>query len=490
VAPKATGQIRTYRRSDGLTTYSLRLRALGQRWNIRLGTEEDGWTEGRAGRELAKQLALVDAGVWEPPRKGDSGSEEELSFHAVATRWLEDKELELKPNSVADLRWRLECHLLPFFSEMLPSQIDDATVDDYKRDKQREQRRIEAAIKAGSGPRDGRNQPIKPLSNESINKTLRTLGTILDDANRRSRRSTANPVRRPGTMLKASKPKRDYLEPDELVELIEVAGSLDGPAPMSVARGEAARRMRDVEGRTWAEIAADLGVATSTAIYLHRRPAPRQVARPRRAILATLGCSGLRARELCNLDGPDLDLARGIIYVRDAKTPAGVRQVYISPWLRDELSAYRAVVQGEINPGGPAFPTRTGARRTRHNLLQRVVQPTVRRANEIRAEQGRAALPAITNHTFRRTYISLLFAAGADPPYVMSQVGHEDAKTTLNIYAKVLRRRDRTSVSTAFDQLVADAIPSAAREKIPDLTARFESESERGPTPQTRRAAR
>jgi hypothetical protein len=48
----------------------------------------------------------------------------------------------------------------------------------------------------------------------------------------------------------------------------------------------------------------------------------------------------------------------------------------------------------------------------------------------------------------------------------MSQVGHEDAKTTLNIYAQVLRRRDRPSVSTAFDQLVADAIPSAAQRRF------------------------
>jgi len=101
----------------------------------------------------------------------------------------------------------------------------------------------------------------------------------------------------------------------------------------------------------------------------------------------------------------------------------------------------------------PAFPTRTGKRRTRHNLLQRVVAPTVRRINEIRADEGSPPFPRITNHTFRRTYISLLFAVGADPPYVMSQVGHEDAKTTLNIYAQVLRGRDRTHVGEAFDRL-------------------------------------
>lgn len=127
------------------------------------------------------------------------------------------------------------------------------------------------------------------------------------------------------------------------------------------------------------------------------------------------------------MDGPDLDLARGIIYVRDAKTRAGVRQVYISPWLRDDLSAYRAAVQGEIDARGPAFPTRTGARRTRHNLLQRVVQPTVRRANEIRAEQGMAALPQLRT-TPSDELTSRFSSLQGRTPYVMSQVGHEDAK--------------------------------------------------------------
>ena len=91
--------------------------------------------------------------MWRPPRRADSEAEGELTFHAFATRWLEDRELELKPNTVADLRWRLECHLLPFFASMFPSQVDDATVDDYKRHKQRKQRRIEAAIETGGGRR-------------------------------------------------------------------------------------------------------------------------------------------------------------------------------------------------------------------------------------------------------------------------------------------------------------------------------------------------
>ncbi|MBV9193200.1 MAG: hypothetical protein JO168_03565, partial [Solirubrobacterales bacterium] len=44
---------------------------------------------------------------------------------------------------------------------------------------------------------------------------------------------------------------------------------------------------------------------------------------------------------------------------------------------------------------------------------------------------------------------------------VQAQVGHEDATTTLKIYAQVLRRRDRKRHGQAFDALMTDAVPSA-----------------------------
>jgi hypothetical protein len=60
----------------------------------------------------------------------------------------------------------------------------------------------------------------------------------------------------------------------------------------------------------------------------------------------------------------------------------------------------------------------------------------------------------VTAHTLRRTYISMMFAAGAEIPYVMAQVGHGDSKVTLEIYAQVLKRRDREQVGRAFDHLL------------------------------------
>ena len=115
------------------------------------------------------------------------------------------------------------------------------------------------------------------------------------------------------------------------------------------------------------------------------------------------------------------------------------------------------------------FPTRTGARRDKDNIRNRVVAPAVKQAN---FEREAAGLPpigvAVTPHTLRRTYISLLLSAGAEVPYVQAQVGHTDPKVTLEIYAHVLKRRDRSRLGTAFDALMRDAIPSMQRAKMRD----------------------
>ena len=60
-----------------------------------------------------------------------------------------------------------------------------------------------------------------------------------------------------------------------------------------------------------------------------------------------------------------------------------------------------------------------------------------------------------------------MLAAGADVPYVQAQVGHTDPKLTLEIYALVLKRRDRTNFAEAFDSLMRDAIPSIRQAKVP-----------------------
>jgi hypothetical protein len=123
------------------------------------------------------------------------------------------------------------------------------------------------------------------------------------------------------------------------------------------------------------------------------------------------------------------------------------------------------------------FPTATGRARNKENVSRRVLGPTVERTNELRADRGMAPLPKVTPHALRRTYISLMIEAGAPLPYVMSQVGHADSRTTLEIYAQVQKRLSRRQVHRAFDDLLASAgsaaidVPTAADGKMSQLTS-------------------
>jgi Phage integrase family len=60
----------------------------------------------------------------------------------------------------------------------------------------------------------------------------------------------------------------------------------------------------------------------------------------------------------------------------------------------------------------------------------------------------------VTPHTFRRTYITFMVAAGYDLPYIQAQVGHVDPSTTLAIYAQIIRRADRDELRSEIRQLL------------------------------------
>lgn len=118
----------------------------------------------------------------------------------------------------------------------------------------------------------------------------------------------------------------------------------------------------------------------------------------------------------------------------------------------------------------PAFPTRVGTRRDRSNILARVVQPALRRANELRASRDEPPiLLHITPHTFRRTYITYLIGAGYDLPYVQAQVGHVDPSTTLGIYAQLMARRDRDQLRAEVRELLGDESAEVIKPSVPRI---------------------
>ena len=451
--PKQRGEVVTYKRANGLVTYSLRVPFAGQRVRVRLGDDTEGWTRARAAIELKNVMARIEAGIWEPPM--DEPPPEPTTFLDFASRWLSRREHELRPNTLADYRWRLTRHLLPFFAERDVAGINAITIDRYKELKLRERHEIVTARDAGVTLRDNNGRKLRPLGNESINKTLALLGAILDDAVRKDLLAT-NPVRDRGTRLKAPRQRGVILEPDELLDLIQAGAEIDRRQTLrGLQVAQQVVRLRDVEHLSWKEIAVATGLPVSTASHHYRQGhAAAGLTSPRRAVLATLAWAGVRAAELCALDWSHIDFNYRRIYVVDAKTPTGIRDVDMSPKLVAELENYRSIL-GDPASSTPAFPTGSGARRTKDNLAARVLRPAVRRANARRAARDLPPLPdSVTPHTLRRTYISLLLEAGAPMPYVMQQVGHADASTTLEIYARVSATRDRQGMGQAFDDLL------------------------------------
>lgn len=430
---RARGEIRVHERvRDGKKTFSIRFRVNGKRQIMTLGTDADGWTYRKVERKLEDVLAEVRAGVWEPEAPSETVSFEQTTFHEFASRWWAARRCELRPNTQLDYEWRLRKHLLPFFADYVVSEIDTVLVDCYREDKVIERERIKAAAAAGSPLRDKRGQLRKAMSNESINKTLVLLANILDTAVERGALSS-NPARGKRRRLRAPRPQRRVLEPDELNELLAVAGKMD--------------RDRRLDRR------------------IGRRP-----------MIAVMGKAGLRVSELCQLRWRAVDIHHERLVIEQAKTEAGKREVELTLDVIEELLAWRAA-RGDTHMDEFVFATASGRPRDKDNV-RTILGRIVKRANEEREPRGLIPLPPVVPHTLRRTYISLMLEAGAPLHYVMDQVGHDDSKTTLEIYAQVQKRLSRRHVKRAFEELLADsdisagAIPADPRDKMSDRAQR------------------
>lgn len=376
-ARRSTGgvTVKTTRRGE---SFGIRFRALGVRQYLHLGYAADGWTKKRAEQELAFVLEKVRRGEWardvtpEPPASVPT-------FREFSTDWLAEREPELRETTISTYRWELTHHLLPFFHAVAVDKIDVAAVDAYR------QRKVA----------EGRLGPT------SINATIDRLGQVLDVAQERGL-IVQNPVRvNPrNRKVKASKPRRPWLEPWQVVALIDAAGELDREDERSLPI--------------------------------------------RRPLLATLAWSGVRVSEACALRWRSVDLAGGTIAVEESKTDAGVREIDIQPELLDELLAWRARTPF-AGRDDRVFPTRQGGPQNRHNVRQRIVLKAAARANVRLEHAGHPPLPeGLSPHALRRSFISWLIAENEDPAYVMAMAGHTDPSLTLGIYARAVRTGRRS----------------------------------------------
>lgn len=186
MAPPVHVSITRDQRTDGSITYGLRVRVDGSDEMVPLGNSGEGWDEARAEVARRQQIAKMELGLWSP-RGGGIGKDydEEPTFRELATDWLEARRQNpaIPPRTVVLNEWQLRRYLTPFFGQLLPSQITSEKVKQYRRQTHAENARIRAAAESGAPLKDPRtSQPLRTLSNESINKTLRTLAAILDEA--------------------------------------------------------------------------------------------------------------------------------------------------------------------------------------------------------------------------------------------------------------------------------------------------------------------
>jgi integrase len=128
----------------------------------------------------------------------------------------------------------------------------------------------------------------------------------------------------------------------------------------------------------------------------------------------------------------------------ESKTDAGVRSVDLTPALLQELVALLAT-SDFTGPDDYVVVTSTGRMHNPSNLRRDVLRPAIKAANEELAKDGIAVIGSITFHSLRRTYASLRCACGDDMRYVSAQIGHEDPRFTLKVYAQATKRRERLS---------------------------------------------
>jgi integrase len=427
MARPATGQVVVDARRHS-PTFGLRFRAYGKRRYVTLGTAAEGWTHAKAQTELENVLADVRRGIWQPPAKEPVPEQpNDPTLHEFASQWFEANKAGWRPKTREDYSWQLTHHLLPFFKDHALSRITVSEVDRYRSAKLRESERLAKAredwrrlLEGTRDPAKRRElrseQPRKPLAPGTINKTITTLAQIMEVAIEYEL-VDRNPAKGRRRKLKAAKPAPVWLDTAAQIRaLLDAATELDGEA----------RRGRR---------------------YMARH-----------AMLATLVYAGLRIGELCALRWRDVDLSAGRIVVHQAKTNAGLRTIDVLPVLRDVLLALKAERQPLADDY--VFPSGSGSAQNPSNIRQRVLAPTVKRANERLEAAAEAPLPAgITPHKLRHTFASLLVALGTDPGAAMDQLGHSDPAFTLRVYRHAMRR-DEAAKRTLQELVGVSAGPS------------------------------
>lgn len=182
--------------------------------------------------------------------------------------------------------------------------------------------------------------------------------------------------------------------------------------------------------------------------------------RRRRVLLCTAIHTGMRASELRGLFWDAIDLANGMIHVRQRadewgvigapKSKAGRRSIPIPPALVKMLKEWKL----ECPPGDLVFPSDAGRPQSLSNIYNRAWKPIQIAAgvcDPATDEDGRPKLDKNGNplmegryrfHDLRHFHASMLIADGANPKEVQVEMGHSSIQVTYDVYGKLFKDED------------------------------------------------
>lgn len=385
---RAKGQLQIRTGPRGIS-YRARFRVNGERRFQTLGHSDHGYGRKQAEEALELILAQIHAGVWADPRDAQPEPENCPSLHAFSSQWFADRKAlggmrgGLAQSTVLGLEIILVRHLIPFFARTdARGRLRSMRLDEIRAED------VDAFLRA---------EVESGLARSTAKKSAQVLSAILDIAEEYEY-VQRNVARGPLKRFRTGKPTTTALSSESQITALLDAGSALDAQPT--------------------------------------RPTDHH-----RAFIATLVFAGLRIGEALALQWKDIDLASGSITVRASKTDAGLREVDLLAPLRDELAALKA--RRDPERAALVFPNQAGKPQSRQNARRRWFLPAVEWANERLIEIDEDPLPdPLTPHSLRRTFASILVATGEDPGHVMDQMGHADAKFTLGVYRKAMKRRD------------------------------------------------
>ena len=142
-----------------------------------------------------------------------------------------------------------------------------------------------------------------------------------------------------------------------------------------------------------------------------------------RACLTTIYACGLRLNEGVHLQVQDMDSARMMIHVRQAK---GLKDRYVP---LPQSAGHLTPLLGQPSPPQWLFPGAPPAGQPRHTATRPICESGVQRAFRAALTSSGIQKPASV-HTLRHSYATHLLEAGVNLRLIQAWLGHSSPKTT------------------------------------------------------------